>query len=111
MKHICNTCGKPVKVGDWPFCEGKGGHAPASARDAEWGDSSAVVVFKKPNGEFSYPMNNSKATPAGCERIVLRSLRQVEQFEKVAGVKNEAMHYDRGSGRGFDDTFRGEKYN
>ena len=79
--------------------------APGS-RPAAWRDQDAVVVFRKPDGTYSYPMTNTQRTPAGCERVVMKSLREVERFEQAAGVLNEAMHFDR-NGRGFDDTFRG----
>lgn len=79
-------------------------------RDAQWGDKDAVVVYRKPNGEYSYPGRNDRPTPAGCERVVMRSLREVEAFERRAGVVNEAMHFDRGSGTARpDDTYRGER--
>lgn len=80
------------------------------SRDAQWSDRDAVVVFRKPDGTFSYPMINSKATPAGCTRVVMRSLREVEAFERQTGTRNEAMHYDKGSGTPRpDDTYRGER--
>lgn len=74
-------------------------------------ERDATIVFKKPDGTFSYPMENSKPTPAGCERIVLNSLRKIEQHERTANVRSEVAHYDSGSGRGHDDNFRGVKYN
>lgn len=86
------------------------GQGTLAGGNAQWSDRDAVVVFKKENGDYSYPMNNQKPTPAGCERIVMRSLREVEAFERKAGVLNEAMHFDKGNGRGFDDTFRGQRY-
>lgn len=79
-------------------------------RDAQWSDRDAVVVYRKPNGEYSYPGRNDRPTPPGCTRVVMRSLREVEAFEKRAGVVNEAMHFDHGSGTlRPDDTYRGER--
>lgn len=79
-------------------------------KDAQWSDKDAVVVYRKPNGEFSYPGRNDRPTPPGCTRVVMRSLREVEAFERQAHVTNEAMHYDRGSGTPRpDDTYRGER--
>jgi hypothetical protein len=69
---------------------------------AQWSDADAVVVFRKPDGSFSYPAVNSKPTPEGCERIVMRSLREVEAHEKQAGVRSEIAWFDRGSGNGND---------
>lgn len=74
---------------------------PRSTHNAEWSDRDAVVVFRKSDGTVSYPMRNDAPTPAGCERVTMRSLRQVESFERQNGVCNEAMHFDR-NGRGFD---------
>ena len=78
-------------------------------RSAQWGDRDAVVVYQKPDGCYSYPGRNDRPTPQGCERIVMRSLREVEAFEKKANVRSEMAWFDKGTARGFDDTYRGEK--
>lgn len=70
----------------------------ARGRSAGWSDKDAVVVFKKPDGSISYPGRNDAATPKGCERVVMRSLREVERFEKDNGVRCEAMHFNKGNG-------------
>lgn len=68
-----------------------------------------VVVWEHPlTGEVRYPGRNDAPMPAryvtaGFQRKELSSLRQVEQFSKVHKVHSEIAHYDRGSGRGFDD--------
>lgn len=72
-------------------------------REAQWGDRSAITVFRKPDGTISYPGRNDAETPRGCERVELRSLRDVERFEKQHGVRSEVAWYDRGSGRSADD--------
>lgn len=77
----------------------------------EWDMRDAVVVFKKSDGSISYPGRNDSPTPQGCERVVMRSLRAVEKFEREHGVKNEAVWFDKGSGRGFDDTYRDKRMN
>lgn len=68
----------------------------------QWSDADAVVVFRKPDGTFSYPAVNTKPTPEGCERITLRSLREVEAHERAANVRSEIAWFDRGSGNGND---------
>jgi len=68
----------------------------------QWSDADAVVVFKKPDGTFSYPAVNTKPTPDGCERIVMRSLREVERHERVANVRSEIAWFDRGTANGHD---------
>jgi len=37
-------------------------------------------------GKIRYPGRNDVPTPAGYERVVMRSLREVESFEKQAKV-------------------------
>lgn len=69
-----------------------------SPRNAGWSDRDAVVVFKKADGSISYPGRNDGPTPKGCERVVMRSLREVERFEKEQGVRCEAMHFNSGNG-------------
>lgn len=76
----------------------------------QWDDASAVVVFRDREGKIRYPGRNDVPTPADCERVVMRSLREVESFEKQHGVRSEMAWYDKGSGRGFDDTYRGQDY-
>jgi hypothetical protein len=80
-----------------------------SRRNAEWSDRDAIVVYRKPDGSISYPGRNDAPTPAGCERITMRSLRQVESFERQHGVRSEIAWYDKGSGRGHDDMLMGRK--
>jgi hypothetical protein len=116
----CETCGfevtdffvmqVPEKVIHWDD-GGEMVHVFKPAKkNAQWGDRDAVVVFRKPNGELSYPMVNNKPTPPGCERIVMRSLREVAKFEKENHVLHEASHFDKGTSRGFDDNFHGRPF-
>lgn len=78
--------------------------------NVQWSDKDAVLIFKKPDGSYSYPGRNDKATPTGYERIYLRSLREVEAHEKKANVRSEVAWFDKGTGRGHDDKYRGERY-
>lgn len=80
------------------------------SHDAEWSDKDAVVVFRKPDGTYSFPAINSKPTPPGWERIVAKSERQVADIERMTGTLNQDRWYDHGTGRGFDDDFRGKRY-
>src|SRR5512146_1364783 len=73
---------------------------------APWSDADSVVVFRDKDGGLRYPGRNDVPTPAGYERVVMRSLREVDKFERQHNVVNEAMHYDR-NGRGMDDKFCG----
>lgn len=72
-------------------------------RNAEWSDRDAVVVFKYPDGRISYPGRNDKETPRNAERVVMRSLREVERFSRDHGVTAHIAGYDQGSGRAIDD--------
>jgi hypothetical protein len=76
---------------------------PASRKYSQWGDKDAVVVFRTPSGEIKYPMRNDAPTPPNCERVTMRSLREVESFERQHNVRSEFAWYDKGSGRGHDD--------
>ncbi len=68
-----------------------------------WDERDAILVFRKPDGSLSYPARNDKPTPPGCERVVMRSLQEVNKFERAHHVCCEAMHYDR-NGRGYGDN-------
>ena len=77
---------------------------------AQWDDATAPVVFiHEQTGEPRYPGRNDAACPPGYRRQYLRSLREVERFGREHGVMSEMAHFDKGSGRGFDDYYRGEK--
>jgi hypothetical protein len=67
-----------------------------------WHPDETAVVFKKPDGTYSFPGRNDKPTPPGCERIEIRSDRDMARLEAAAGVRSEARWFDRGSGRGHD---------
>lgn len=89
----CPVCNSPMEQRWWERI----------TRDStQWDEKDSVVVFKKPDGTFSYPAVNTKPTPEGCERITMRSLREVERHERVAGVRSEIAWFDRGSGNGHD---------
>jgi hypothetical protein len=83
---------------------------PRRRERTQWDEREAVVVFKDANGKVRYPGRNDAPTPKGYERVVMRSDREVSRFEREHKVLNEARHFDRGSGRGFDDDFKGSRY-
>ena len=78
--------------------------------NAEWSDRDAVVIFRKPDGTYSFPARNDKPTPPGWERLTAKSDRQVARLEQMTNTLHQDRWYEKGSGRGFDDHFRGEKY-
>lgn len=67
-----------------------------AGRGGQWDDKKAVVVYRKPDGSISYPARNDAPTPPGCERVVMRSLAEVNRFERQNNVCCEAMHFNQG---------------
>lgn len=68
-----------------------------------WHESESIVVFRRPDGKISYPGINTKPTPPGHERIVMRNDHEVAKFERANHVINEKRHYD-SNGRGAEDA-------
>lgn len=72
-------------------------------KNAQWGDRDAVVVFKDSQGRIRYPGRNDVVPPKGYERVVMRSMQEVQRFEKEHNVVSHIAHFDSGSGRAIDD--------
>ncbi len=90
MRHL--TCGGVVEIV----------YRPKSQRPAQWSDQDAVVVFRDPStGQFSIPPRNDAPTPHNMERVEMRSLPEVQLFEKKHGYRSEMVQFDPGTGRGF----------
>jgi hypothetical protein len=71
------------------------------------------MIFLAPGAESAWTGRGQylvpdKPTPAGCERIVARSDRELGQIEKMTGTLNHSRWYDN-NGRGFDDYYNGSK--
>ena len=102
--RICSSCHVAMQQ-DW---------LPRVRRDAQWDDNTSVMVLVNndsscPNDvRVRYPGSHQCRVPAGYERVYLRSLADVNRFERTHGVANERMHFDR-NGRGLDDTIFGER--
>ncbi|MGH9438617.1 MAG: hypothetical protein ACRD22_12180, partial [Terriglobia bacterium] len=91
---ICASCGGELDIGSWPFCKSRSnplGHASTMERNAQHFDP--VVVFRKPDGSYSIP-GRDKSTPPGCERVELRTLREVRQFENLQ-QHNDHIQWER----------------
>lgn len=94
---LCGSCRRPAGRGDFIHSR------PASVCEKE-----RSVVWQHPGtGEVRYPGRNDVPMPKlyeqqGFARREFTSLRELESFSKQKGVVNEAVHYDRGSGRGFE---------
>lgn len=78
----------------------------AAQHNAQWDDNTAVLVFiNERTGEPRYPGRHDARMPPGYRRHYLRSLRDVDRFDREHKVVNEAMHFDR-NGRGLDDNIQ-----
>lgn len=54
-----------------------------------------VVVFRKRDGSISVPGDSSKPTPRGCERLELKTLKQVRDFERHMDRREQARFEER----------------
>jgi len=78
----------------------------ARTRNAQWHERDKCVVYRERSGKIRYPGRNDQPTPSDCERVEIRSLADMTRFERDYNVTNEAMHYDKGTGRGFESGDR-----
>jgi hypothetical protein len=115
---VCDVCG--TVFCDMPlYCEGSRHKVgcgvfqiywnarPANARKLH--PKETTVVYENPKtGKVVYPGRNDAEMPKryanrGYVRKELTSLTEVDRFSKSHSVVNERAHYDKGSGRGYDD--------
>ena len=85
----CSECGKRIEVGSWPFC-GPDGHPRADGRDAQ--GFIPPVVFRNPDGEVLFPGRSDEPTPAGYERVELRTVRDIRRFERQFNERERDRH-------------------
>lgn len=85
----CRTCQSPLEQQWW---------VRRSQLETVWGKDEMAVVFRKPDGTYSFPARNDKPTPEGYERVEIRSDREMARVEREAGVQSERRWYDQGSG-------------
>lgn len=72
-------------------------------KPAQWDDHTSVLVHVNPEtGDVRYPGQHSAKVKEGYERVYLRSLAEVNRFERSHQVAVHAMHYDN-NGRSLDD--------
>lgn len=101
----CN-CGQRMEI-KWTRTEQRG---------LAWHPLDTVLVYENPaTGEVCYPGRNDKGMPEryrkeGYQPRQLRSLREVEQFEREHSVRSEVAWFDKGTGRGFDTTNEERKW-
>lgn len=76
---------------------------PRVHRNAQWDDNTAVMVHvNATTGDVRYPGQHSAKVKEGYERVYLRSLAEVNKFEREHNVACHTMHYDN-NGRALDD--------
>lgn len=91
LRHF--SCGSPVEV----ISGSRQHHAAVHQRES-------CVVFRDASGKIRYPTSNTAPTPPGCERVELRSWRELQQFSREHNVRNELEGYEHSgsTGRGFE---------
>ncbi len=98
----CPDCHAPMQQ-DW---------LPRVRHDAQWSDDSSVLVLINDDPScpsdvrVRYPGQHNCRVPDGYRRRHLRSLAEVNRFERENNVACHAMHYDR-NGRALDDSIVG----
>ena len=100
----CPTCAMIMEQAWWRVRQKR--------RPAQWLEPAVVYVnptASDPAARTRYPGQNNLPTPEGYERVEIRSDAAMGQFEREHNVLNESRWFDRGTGRGFDDFYRGEK--
>lgn len=88
----CEECGCQVEQVWWKRPRGP----------AQWGDNEAVMVHVNAAGDVRYPGRHDAKVKDGYERVYLRSLADVNKFERQHKVMCHTMHYDN-NGRALDD--------
>ncbi len=105
-EHKRCTCGQPMRQIWWR----------RRSSSAQWDDATAVMVLVNNDPScpadvrIRYPGRHDAKVPPNYERVYLRSLAEVNKFERSHGVANHVMHYDN-NGRSLDDNVRGERFN
>ena len=93
------TCGQTMQQ-DW---------LPRLRHDAQWGDRDAVAVDVTDDPSvpqdvrIRYIGSHEAKLKKGYRRVFLRSLSEVDKFEREHHVMNHRMHYD-SNGRDITDS-------
>ena len=113
---ICELCGAPRRLGDWPICDdgsGKHGHSRPHGGTLLQAihPMERAVIFRNPQtGEIRTPARNDADMPesyraAGFERVEVSNHQIRRELEREGHVM-EAAYYDNGSGTADRDTER-----
>lgn len=79
----CPKCNEPIEIGSWPFCENK----HASTRPERSQRFKPIIVFKRPDGTYSFPAADTAPTPSGSQRIEITTRRQAERLTKDVNLQ------------------------
>lgn len=102
--RTCPDCGA-VMTQDW---------LPRTRHNAQWDDIHSVLVLVNDDPtcpddiRIRYPGSHDCRVPAGYRRQYIRSLAEMNRFEREHKVINHVMHYD-SNGRAIDDEHFGRK--
>jgi len=105
VDFICVRCGAavehfyhPSEMPDEILCEVEEceGRAPRTLilkrRRANAQPFAPVIVFRKPDGTYTFPGATDAATPEGCQRVELRTVDQVRKFEREMNQREGERH-------------------
>ena len=90
---ICSKCGKELQHGDYPFCEGPGGHGSIFNLNAARFDP--IRLYENPDGSLFFPgRNDGSDAPAGAKPIDITSIQQWNQIEKRENERQDSKLRD-----------------
>lgn len=105
VDFICAKCGASFEhffhrseMPDEIPCEVEGceGRAPRTLvlkrRRSNAQPFSPVLLFRKPDGSYSFPGVNDAPTPEGCQRVELRTVDEVRKLEREVNRIEYARH-------------------
>lgn len=117
---LCSHCDKiffdclicPSSPGRCPSCQYplEITYLPRHILNAACHPSETCVVYYSPKeNKIQYPGRNDIPIPdrlqrRGYQRLEMRSIHDIQRFEKQHHVINERVWYDRGSGHGPEDS-------
>lgn len=104
---ICDRCGKPFRLGDWPICDdGSGKHGHSRGHGGTFIQAihprERAVIYRNPaTGEIRTPPRADTPMPetykaAGFERVEIDTHQRRRELERE-GHMMEAAYYDNGS--------------
>lgn len=85
---VCETCGGPISVGDWPMCNGDASkHVPSRPSSHEF---EAIVIYRDKNGNIRVPGSGKWKPPKGWQREEIRTRKEADAVTREMGTKDRA---------------------